>query len=126
MATAPTARPISAFPRSVPLDACVLINLYATARFAEIAQANGVQFAAVREVASETFFVGGAAERDRTSADLSGSIESGDLTVLDMTEEEQSTFIELVVELDDGEAATLAVAVHRQLPVATDDRRRYE
>jgi hypothetical protein len=42
---------------SVSIDACVLINLCATARLREIAQALGLLFIVVREVADETFYL---------------------------------------------------------------------
>lgn len=106
------------------LDACVVINLYATRFFGDIARANDVRFAAVDEVVNETFFVADAPpDGARTQADLLALEEKGELLVITLNEQEKETFVELAADLDEGEAATLAAAIHRRLPVATDDRR---
>ena len=39
------------------------------------------------------------------------------------TEEEMASFVQLAAELDDGEAMTCALAIHRGADVATDDRK---
>jgi hypothetical protein len=54
---------------------------------------------------------------------LSSVIATGRLSVLTATEEELETFIDLTLDLDDGEAMTLALAIHRRATVVTDDRK---
>jgi predicted nucleic acid-binding protein len=106
------------------LDACVLINLYATGRVGQIARACGVRLAIVRQVADETFLLRSAAPgaQERTPVDLRALEAAGDLTVLDLDGAEVATFVRYADRLDDGEAATLAAASHRGLALATDDR----
>jgi hypothetical protein len=105
----------------VLLDACVLINLCATELVKEIALANGVTFGIVSEVASESLYVDipGVHGLDRMAIDVN----SLELMVLELDGAELETFIAFAGELDDGEAATLAAALHRHLHAATDDRR---
>jgi len=50
-------------------------------------------------------------------------VESGRIAVFSLSgDAEAATYVELLSRLDDGEAATLAVAIHRGFGVATDDR----
>ena len=47
----------------------------------------------------------------------------GTIDLVTLGEDESEVFVSLARDIDDGEAATIAVASHRGLAVATDDRR---
>lgn len=105
------------------VDACVLINLLATNRIAEIAACNDAAIVIVREVADETFFLrpdNPAAER--TPVDLNAMSTAGIIEVIDLDDDELALFVAYAAVVDDGEAATIAASLHRRLPLATDDR----
>jgi predicted nucleic acid-binding protein len=77
-------------------------------------------------VAAEALYirrlVDGVSERE--PVDLKGLVSGGALEMLTATgEDELLTFTDLAVELDDGEAMTAALAIHRDLVVVTDDRK---
>jgi hypothetical protein len=59
----------------------------------------------------------------REEIDLEPLVTDGDLRRIEMGTDELARFVALARELDDGEAATLAVAESRGLAVATDDRK---
>ena len=92
------------------LDACGFINVCASGHVAEISAFYGGLFV-VEDVAAE--------------AAGSVSVAGSTLEVLSLTDIEAETFVSLaaVDGMDAGEAATFAVAVHRTMPVVTDDRR---
>ncbi len=111
------------------LDACCLINLYATGCLREILVAQGVCVGVVDVVAGEALFVqtetpneGG---EDRERIDLAPLVADGALRILAPdTDEEYEAFINYAAAgLDDGEALTLALAQTRACQVATDDQR---
>jgi predicted nucleic acid-binding protein len=110
--------------RRLLLDACVLINMFATGRFVEIAQASGVVFAVVREVTYETFYLRSNAEgaEERTPVSLRDLQSAKQLDVIDLEGPELADLVTLATRLDEGEAATLACARHRRISVATDDK----
>lgn len=109
------------------LDACVVINLDATGRMAEILAAIPNRVAIADRVLIETRFdptiegpEGGPAER----ATLLALISQGTISVLSPeSEDELNTFVDLTVDLDDGEAMTVALALHRGHTIATDERK---
>jgi hypothetical protein len=109
------------------LDACVLINLFACGHLEEILDALDGSAAIVRHVHRETLFIrsGGSDEGalDPVKIDLSAVLAQGLLHIVaDADEDELSTFIDLTLELGDGEAMTAALAIHRGHIIATDDR----
>lgn len=115
-------------PSYLLLDACVVVSLYATRQMAAILAASGTPYAIVDAVEREAQFVfrGGDGDdaREREQIDLSPFVSKGLLRGIEVTgEEELLTYIDLTQELDDGEAMTAAVAIHRRLPVVTDDRK---
>lgn len=110
------------------LDSCSLLNLYATRRLAEILRALGVRFAVAAAVASEAVYVLGGGEgeaaTEREPVDLRPLIASGLLDVWSPeSEAEYVSFVNFAAELDDGEAMTCALALHRGGAVVTDDRK---
>lgn len=110
------------------LDACAVVNLYATRRMDQILATIDGPVAVVDVVEREAQYVfqGGDGEdaREREPIDLQSLVFQGVLTVIEAThEEELLTFIDLTQELDDGEAMTAALAIHRGFTVVTDDRK---
>ena len=106
------------------LDACVAINLAATDRLQQIAQAIDVTFVIVRHAAAEVGYLCDIADGDviRTPIDLGQHI--GDtLQIIALPPPEYPLYLRLARDVDDGEAATIALAVHRGLQLATDDRK---
>lgn len=109
------------------LDACAVINLYATRRMDAIVGAVSTEVGIVDLVRSEARYVlrGGPGDdaREREPVDLAPFIDAGRLRVVTPTETELATFVDLTLSLDDGEAMTAAVAIARDLVVVTDDRK---
>ncbi len=105
-------------------DACVAVNLIATDRFPAIAQGIGVTFRLVRQAAAEAGHlrdvIGG--ELVLTAIDL-GRYSADVLEVIDLAPAEYPAYVDLARIVDDGEAATIAVAGQRKLQLATDDRK---
>jgi predicted nucleic acid-binding protein len=110
--------------RRLSIDACVLINLCATGRLHDIASNLDACFIVVQEVASESFYLSSTGKRDDrlTPIDLDGLLANGLIELTSLDGDEFTTFVRVAERLDDGEAATLALALHRGLPLATDDR----
>lgn len=115
-------------PALVLLDACVVVNLYATRYMPVILSVAARSVAVVDVVARESQRIrrgGEGGDRDEFDpVDLDSLIASGSLHVLTSNDEsELLTFIDLARELDDGEAMTAAVAIHRGGVVVTDDKK---
>jgi predicted nucleic acid-binding protein len=114
--------------RLLLLDACAVVGLYATRRLDEIIAVIPAPIAVVGIVAHESQYVfrGGDGDdaREREPIDLTSMVQSGALSIISTGEEDElQTFIDLTQELDDGEAMTAAVAIHRRCTVVTDDRK---
>ena len=110
---------------SIILDACCLLNLYASRQIEAILRVIPVRFAAA---AAEVLYVlhggGGQDARKREQVDLQPLIRAGILDILSLeTEMEKANFVRFAAELADGEAMTCALAVQREAAVATDDRK---
>lgn len=109
------------------LDACSVINLYATRQMDVILGSVGIPVAVVDVVRSEAHYVlkGGDGEDagEREAIDLAPFVESGALGVVPPTDDELEAFVDLSTRLDDGEALTAAVAISRGWTVVTDDRK---
>lgn len=105
------------------VDACVMINLAASGvPLAELASRNEASFQMSRVAAAEVLYVANDAD-ELEVVELAAIVASGNIRLIELTEDEQSEFIAFARDLDDGEAATLAVASKRGWPVATDDRK---
>lgn len=112
----------------VLLNACCLLNLYATGRIRDIFQVPSVRFAVAERAAAETLYVRRGGSGDDAGAhepvDLQPLVAEGLLQIVYLEEEDEAaTFVQFAVELDDGETMTCALAVHRDAAVATDDRK---
>ena len=111
------------------LDASCLLNLYATGRLLEVAQALPWQLAVVDYVLEqEALYVRTVelyeGEVETLPVDLSPLIDGGLLVVVRLeTASEEAHFVELAASLDDGEAMTGAIARNRSFAVAIDDRK---
>ncbi len=110
------------------LDACAVVNLYATRHMREIVAAIDGPVAVVDIVAREAQFVwrGGTGDdaRERDQVELQPFLEDGLLSVIASDDEDELlTFIDLTTVIDEGEAMTAAVAIHRDWVVVTDDRK---
>ncbi len=111
------------------LDACCIINLYATGHIEDVLRQLPFRFAVSRLVVErEVLSVrrGGGPEehRDRESISLTELESSGVLLVMDVnSHEEKAAFARFAIELDDGEASVCALAVLHGGGVATDDRK---
>lgn len=111
------------------LDACCLINLFATGRMEEILQRLPHRFATSRLVLErEVLCIAKPGERqspmEREAIPRSQLEASEHLAILDLaTDEEIDRFVRFAVDLDEGEASVCALAVVRGGGVATDDRK---
>lgn len=99
------------------LDACCLINLFATGRLEAILEILPYRFATSSLVADEEVLrVGERPGIELQAPDL--------LRVVAITgESEQAELVRFAMELDDGEASVCALATARGGGVATDDRK---
>lgn len=112
----------------VLLDASCLLNLYATGRLRDIALALPFRLAVAEYVLEqEALYIwrtGPAEQEARVPVDLSPLVEEGLVLVLRLEhQEEEATFVDLAALVDDGEAITAALALHRGCGLATDDRK---
>jgi hypothetical protein len=109
----------------VVLDACVLLNLVASGRpLQEFASAADLSFMVVGQAEREVVWLDPLDPEDpREQIDLEPLVATGRLQRLVLADDELMRFVALARELDDGEAATIAVAESRGLAVATDDRK---
>jgi predicted nucleic acid-binding protein len=105
-------------------DACVLINLLASGWFEDIASGCGLHFAIASVVAQEAMYLHNADSGEREMIDLKPLTEKGILVTLTAeNENEKLRYIELALNLDDGEAESVAIAEARGFGLATDDRK---
>jgi hypothetical protein len=111
------------------LDACCLINLFASGRIEAVLGLLPYRFATSELVADrEVLSIRGAprtsGEQERVALTPRDFERSGDLEILPVTSErEQAQFVRFATELDDGEASVCALAVVHGGGVATDDRK---
>ena len=116
-------------PRPIILDASCLLNLYASGRLQEIAQALPQPLAVVDYVIQqEALYIRRRSpdhdQEERELVNVEPLVSAGLIQVMKVNDEaEATTFVDLASEMDDGEALTCALAVHRQCDVATDDRK---
>jgi hypothetical protein len=110
---------------SLLLGACIAINLAATDDFRRIAETANVTFVLTQQAVGEVGYL-----RDlrngkvvATHINLSQHATNGTIQIIDLDPAEYPLYLELARIVDDGEAATIAVAALRNLPLATDDRK---
>ena len=111
------------------IDACCLINLYASGKPIEVIRAFGGDFFIPRQVRNEALMIRKRDEEDGTNyvsepIDLSKALGAGDICECQVEERiENDYFVRYAMELDDGEAACMAIAKCRGWAIATDDRK---
>lgn len=105
-------------------DSSVLLNLLAGDCLTSIATNTGWQFAICPAVRDEVKRLRDAHTGEMIEVDLTPYITSGLLQVLELSgEEEQALYVEQSIVVDDGEAMSIAIAGHRDLALAIDDKR---
>lgn len=111
--------------RQILLDACVAINLAATDCLEEIAGSLQMTFGIIRQAEAEAGHLRDIVDGELVHTPLNlRQLASGEaLDLLELVPSEFALYLELAAIVDDGEAATIAVAIQRGLEIATDDRR---
>lgn len=111
--------------RKLLLDACVAINLAAAARLDQIAGTMQVTFIIVAQAASEAGYLRDIVKGTTvlTPINLDQFAPSESLEIREFAPAELALYLELASIVDDGEAATIALATHHRIDLATDDRR---
>jgi predicted nucleic acid-binding protein len=113
-------------PRTVLLlDACIAINLAATDRLHHIAETLDVNFVLTQQAAAEVGYLRDIVNGELVSTPINLGQHTSDGTVqfIDLDPSEYPLYLELASIVDDGEAATIAIAAQRDLQLATDDRK---
>jgi predicted nucleic acid-binding protein len=106
------------------LDADVLMNLLATDHLREVLQASLSQGLVCPRTEAEAIYLESRTPGStRETIDLAPHIAAGTLARISLDRRETATYVQLAVEVDDGEAQVLAVGHQRGLVIATDDRR---
>ena len=121
--------PLTSSHNGIILDACCVMNLYASGQMAEVI-ASIIELVAVTVYVKniEALFIYKQSSPDtlpaKVSVDLQPLIDQGLLQTVDLeTDAEKISFINLTASrMDDGEAMTGAIALHRHWAIATDDR----
>ena len=111
-------------PESIALDACCVLNLYATGHMAQILQV--LQYNAVigSRALAEAQYLKTADPVERQPVDLAPLIAAGQLLVGHLEgHEETALFVALAAHMEDGEAEAAALAIHRGWALATDERK---
>lgn len=109
------------------IDACCLINFYASGDIGGILAASNLSCHITSLAASESAFIrvrdeNGEARLERIALDQ--TIASGVLKVCGIEgKAEADLYVRLAADLDDGEAMALAIAKHRGWLLVTDDRK---
>jgi len=110
------------------LDACALINFYASSFMDEIISSRQAQCHVVEQALQESLFIRRSSDTgmgfDKEPVLLDTFFQSGALQRAKLEcEAEQNLFANLALQIDDGEAATIAIAILRNMQVVTDDKK---
>lgn len=111
------------------VDACALINLFASGKAAEVITAYGGAFYVSEQVRGESLMIRRPDEKDAAKfvsapIDLGTALSSGLLQSCRVEgDAEAAAYIEFATQVDDGEASCLAIAKCRGWAVGTDDRK---
>lgn len=106
------------------LDACCVINFCASGQFLAILKSLPAEIVVTTVVQERELKTLQRLQEEENDAvlEFEKAIKLGLLKVVDFeSEEEEESFVNYAVELDDGESATCAIAVHRKWAIATDD-----
>lgn len=100
------------------LDACCILNLCASGEFLRILKSLPAEIVVTTIVQEQELIT------LQHFPDFELAIQQGLLKVVDFaSEEEKESFVNYTAIVDDGEAATFAIAVHRNWAIATDDKK---
>lgn len=117
-------------PNIIVLDACVVLNLFATGRVEDVLgslSSRCLVSSYARREALWYLVPGDLSETtERRDIELEPVAAAGLIEIVELTTDEQNTFVELARELGDGEAASGAIAASRSGAVATDDTRAHQ
>ncbi len=109
------------------IDACVMINLLATAREVELTQALGVTWLMTAQTHGEALFLHSPPDddgrRERRPAGVEALEQAGLLAVRPLETRWLSAFVRCAEHLPDPDASALALAGSLGVPLATDDRK---
>lgn len=107
------------------VDACSLLNLLATRREQDLIRALGVVLFVAPKVRAEAVYLDGPAdehgEPTREVVDLAPLEAAGLLRALELGADAADAFIAAATELTDNDAASVALAATRRIPLVTDD-----
>ena len=111
--------------RPAVLDTCVLINLLATDRITEVVRFIAPTCLVCSAVSGESLYLRPLeADGKVEPVDLSPLIDAGVLTACQIEgSAEEELYVNYALELDDGEAMSLAIAQSRNFALATDERK---
>jgi hypothetical protein len=108
-------------PKPIVVDACVAINLRASERWPDVFQAGGwlplMPSIALGEV---LYLFDGDGERTKVS--FTEFVKAGELQSCELDTDQLELMLSMAARLGAGEAAAIALAHSRELPLATDDR----
>lgn len=114
-------------PRLFVIDSCSIVNLYASGYFESLLASLEGLASVVDHVLHESQFIRAHSDNSMEEKEpirLEESIANGFVLHLHLdTEIEFERYLELAIRLDDGEAATLALAASRGGTLVTDDRK---
>lgn len=113
-------------PDIIVFDSCVLLNLHASGHVEEILASLSCQGLASPYARSEVLWYLAPPDEEnespmRRDITLEPLVEAHLLSIVELTSEEQASFVQLAQQLGDGEAASGALAISRSASVATDD-----
>jgi predicted nucleic acid-binding protein len=111
--------------RPAVLDTCILINLLATGRIAEIVRIIAPTCLVCSVVSRESLYLRPLeAAGTREAVNLAPLFDAGVLAPCQIEgPAEEELYVNYAFELDDGEAMSLAIAQARNLALATDERK---
>ncbi|MBD2626561.1 hypothetical protein [Trichormus variabilis] len=106
------------------LDACCVLNLCATGHFLAILKSLPAEIVVTVVQERELNTLQRLQEEENDAVlEFEEAIQKGLLKVVDFeSEEEEESFVNYTVDLDDGESATCALAFHRGWAIETDDK----
>ena len=111
--------------RVVAADACVLINLLATRRPAELLRALGCKLVTTPQAAAQVRFIAGPLDEEGGATRI--PVDPGVLTVAGLLDvravpaEGFDLFVRCAVDLDDADASAIALSSALSVALATDD-----
>ena len=108
------------------LDACCIINLFGSGCVCEILRALPARFWIAKFVYEREalYTLVDPASDQRERINLDSLISEQIIRIVDLdSEDEAATLVDLVTTLEDGEAHTCALALHRGFIIATDERK---